>query len=350
MIIGLRERFAIYYGTAIFVVIVVISTLMIFVFRAHFISLGLLGPDIRSMFTNAFIAVAVMFLPIGLVISYLVGWVIAKQLHSDRYTIIPRSDDPPALPTAMLEDEIQRKMNSIRNTVEKMRQGYEQIQHFSINASHELRTPLTIMRGEVELALRSEKKTEEYQRILGSLLEEILRLSRILDDLLLVAKSYTGQIDLEHQPINLKTLLEDLADEIEMFTSQFGITFVLDEIQPAVIHGDALRLRRVLLNLIDNATKYNREGGTIRLSMNRDEDWVYIRVQDTGIGIPEEALGKIFDRFYRHEEDRSRSSGGTGLGLYIVKWITESHGGEVLVESTYQKGSTFTLKLPLVSP
>lgn len=347
MIIGLRTRFALIYGTTIFAVVLFIVMLIITVFTYHFSSLNVLNPDLMDRFRMTFIGIGLIFVPVSLFFSYTVGWIIARQLHTSKYQITPRATETPALPTVMLEEEFQRKMSSIRNSVEKMREAYEQIQHFSVNASHELRTPLTIMRGEIELALRSPKSTDRYQEILGSLLEETFRLSRILDDLLLVAKSQLGQVPMERERIDLKQLIEDLADEAELFTSQADVQFKLGAVQDAAIAGDVLRIRRVLLNLIDNAVKYNVKNGTVTLSLKRDGDSAVITVADTGIGIPSEALDKIFDRFYRVDKEHTKSRSGTGLGLFIVKWIVESHGGTIRVESLPGRGSTFTLSFPI---
>ncbi|MDH7516593.1 MAG: histidine kinase dimerization/phospho-acceptor domain-containing protein, partial [Bacteroidota bacterium] len=199
MIVGIKRRLALIYGTTIFAVVVFISSLIVTIFNFHFASLNLLTPEIMERFRTTYFGIALIFVPVSAFFSYLVGWIISDQLHRSRYEITPRTTESPPLPTPLLEEEFQRKTASIRRSVEKMREAYEQIQHFSVNASHELRTPLTIMRGEVELALRSRKKTEEYQEILASLLEEILRLSRIIDDLLLVAKAQLGQVPMERR-------------------------------------------------------------------------------------------------------------------------------------------------------
>ena len=347
MIVGLKRRLAIIYGTTIFAVVVFVSSLIITVFNYHFGSLNLLTPEIMDRFRTTYIGIGLIFIPVSAFFSFLVGWIISEQLHSSRYEISPRVEEAPPLPTALLEEEFQLKMGSIRSSVEKMREAYEQIQHFSVNASHELRTPLTIMRGEIELALRSLKHPDEYQQILASLLEEILRLSRIIDDLLLVAKSQLGQVPMERQRVNLRQLVEEMADEADLFTTQSGINFELGQTVDAWIIGDALRIRRVILNLIDNAVKYNRPGGSVTLSLTNRDGWAMIGVRDTGIGIEEEALPRVFERFYRVDRDHVQSRSGTGLGLFIVQWIANTHVGDVAVESTLDVGSEFTVRLPL---
>lgn len=347
MILGLKQKFGLIYGTTIFAVVVFVTSLVITVFNFHLSSLNLVPADAMARIRLTYIAIGLIFIPVSALFSFVVGWIISMQLHSGRYTITPRSVEAAPPPVAMLEEEFQAKMGSIRSSVEKMREAYDQIQHFSVNASHELRTPLTIMRGEVELALRSPKNVGQYQEILGSLLEEILRLSRILDDLLLVARAQLGQVPMERVRIDVRQLLEEMVDEIEMFTSQSGIAFELGEADHAWITGDALRIRRVLLNLVDNAVKYNTRDGKVTVSLTNDGEDARIIVRDTGIGIPPEALPRVFDRFYRVDKDHSRSQGGTGLGLYLVQWIAETHGGGVSVESVHGKGSTFTVRLPL---
>jgi signal transduction histidine kinase len=228
-----------------------------------------------------------------------------------------------------------------------MQAAYEQIQTFSANASHELRTPLTIMRGEVELALRSPKTPDEYQLLLGSLHEEIMRLSRILDDLLLIAKTEIGERPIELQPVDLKELIEEIADEAEMFAEQAGIQFELGEVCDAYIEAEPLRIRRVMLNLIDNAVKYNKKNGSVHLSMMLDNEFVSISIRDTGIGIPAEAIPRLFERFYRVNDSEKHGTKGTGLGLYLVHWIVKNHGGNIVVESEPGIGSTFHMRLPL---
>ncbi len=347
MIVDLRRKFAVIYGTTIFAVVILFASFIIVLFSLKVQTIVNLPAGTLTQFREMLIDTGLLFLPIALVLSYVVGWIISQQLHTSRYTITPRLEEPASLPSAVLEGEFHLKMNSIRVAVDKMREAYDQIQHFSVNASHELRTPLTILRGEVELALRNPKSPEEYQAVLGSLLEEIVRLARIIDDLLLVARSHIGQAQFDMEPIDLKQFIEEIADEAEIFTSRFNIRFALAEVRPARIIGDALKLRRVLLNLIENAVKYNKPEGSVTLALRADDDFASISVRDTGIGIPPDALHKIFERFYRVDREHSRSLGGTGLGLSIVQWIIQNHNGEVLVESRLGEGSEFILKLPL---
>jgi signal transduction histidine kinase len=347
MIIGLKTRFSLIYGTTIFAVVIFIVLLVVTIFNFHFSSLNLLQGEVMERFKMTYFGISLIFIPVSAFFSYLVGWIISQQLHSSKYRIIPRAVEAPPLPTIKLEEEFQVKMGYIRASVEKMRQAYDQIQHFSVNASHEMRTPLTILRGEIELALRSRKSVEEYQALLASLLEEIFRLSRTLDDLLLLAKSQLGQVQLEKSRINLKEIIEEFADEAEAFTSSAHVEFRLGQTVDAFILGDPLRIRRVLLNLIDNAVKYNKPGGTVTVSLCTNCESATISIADTGIGIPEESQPRVFDRFFRVDSPYSKKISGTGLGLSIVQWIVETHGGVISLASTLDVGSTFNVALPL---
>ncbi len=347
MIIGLKHRFALIYGTTIFFVVLMTMGLMIMVLNYYVTSQPVFSSEVQRQFQNTIIGIGVVFAPVGFFFAYTIGWFISEQLHTSRYMIAPHALEEPPQETVALEREFRTKISSIHHSVEQMKEAYEQIQHFSVNASHELRTPLTIMRGEIELALRQEKTVDQYQEILGSLFEETIRLSRILDDLLLVAKSQLGQVPLNPEPLDLKQLIEEMHDEAELYTSQAGISLHLGHLDSAPILGDALRLRRLLLNLIDNGVKYNKPGGSITISLRTSRDEARLVIEDTGIGIAKEDIPRVFDRFFRVDTEHTKGMGGTGLGLFIVRWIAETHGGTISVQSTPGIGSAFSITLPL---
>jgi signal transduction histidine kinase len=292
-----------------------------------------------------FAGIGLLFIPAGIFFAYAIGWLIAKELYpkQGREAITIDTDDQQDFTT----EDFREKLHTVRNTISNMQTAYDQIQNFSANASHELRTPLTIMRGEIELALRNPKSAEEYQQLLGSLLEEIMRLARILDDLLLIAKTEIGERPIELQPVDVRELVEEIADEAGLFAEQAGLSVRLGEVVDAWIDAEPLRMRRVLLNLVDNAVKYNRKNGSITLSMRREDDMIAIIIQDTGIGIPADAIPRLFERFYRVSDSERHGPKGTGLGLYLVQWIVRNHGGSITVDSEPGKGSTFTVRLPL---
>lgn len=346
MSLGERQKAILLYSSTIFGAFVLIFLLVITIFTQHFQSLNILDANVFDRFQSAFTGIGILFIPAGLFFALAIGWIISQELHPKRRG----GASAPPTGKEWAEGDFREKMSSVHSTIKNMQVAYEQIQTFSANASHELRTPLTIMRGEIELALRSTKKPDEYQQLLGSLHEEIMRLSRILDDLLLIAKTEIGERPIELQPVDMRELVEEIGDEAEMFAEQTGVSFTLGDTVDALIEAEPLRIRRVLLNLIDNAVKYNKKNGSVEMSMRREGDFVAVLVRDSGIGIPAEALPRLFERFYRVNDSERYGPKGTGLGLYLVHWIVKNHGGSITVESTPGKGSTFTVLLPLRNP
>ena len=226
--------------------------------------------------------------------------------------------------------------------------AFRRVREFTADASHELRTPLTVLKGEAEVALRHPRTPEEYQAVLASSLEEIHRMGRIVEDLLLLAKSDLGEAPVERIPVDLKGLLSEMSPHVEVLAQARGIQFADAGGPPAWIDADPLRLRQMFWNLLDNAVQYTPEGGKVFLSHAVfDPGWVRVTVKDTGIGIPPEHLEHIFERFYRIDKHRSRAQGGSGLGLAICRWIAEAHGGRIEVRSSPGQGSSFMVHLPL---
>jgi signal transduction histidine kinase len=203
------------------------------------------------------------------------------------------------------------------------------------------------MRGEIELALRNPKTSEEYRAVLESALEEIMRMTAIIDNLLVLAKADQGRYHADFSEVDLGALVQELYEDSEVLAERKDIHVVLRETADIRIVGDRLRLRQLILNLIDNAIKYTPQGGTVTLALGQENGSARIEVSDTGIGIPADEQAKIFDRFYRVDKARSRELGGSGLGLSIAKWIAELHRGAITVQSSPHEGSTFTVQLPL---
>ena len=247
--------------------------------------------------------------------------------------------------------------------ITRLDQSFRQMKQFSSDASHELKTPLTILRGEVEVALRKERTSPEYQRVLMSNLEEINRMSQIVEDLLLLSRADNGEILLNRKKINLSEILNEMIPQASLLArhKDLRIQAVLPE-ETISILGDHLRIRELFLNLIENAIKYTEEGGLIKVLLTKenhfsameqqerresDNGFAEIRVTDTGIGIAKEDQEHIFDRFFRVDKARSREQGGSGLGLSICKWIVDAHRGKISVESEPEKGSSFIVKLPI---
>ncbi len=262
-----------------------------------------------------------------------------------------------------VKDEISRLIETFNGMISRLDQSFRQIKQFSSDASHELKTPLTILKGEVEVMLRKERTQQEYQQTLKSNLEEINRMSQIVEDLLLLSRADTGQIELNKGDINLAEILSQVVAQMDMLARSKGLDLSASNNHRDIhIFGDGLRIREMLINLIENGIKYTEEGGSVHISLQKEfppaeryrpdrserekERFVKIIVSDTGIGISKEDQEKIFNRFFRVDKARSREQGGSGLGLSICKWIVEAHQGEIEVESELGKGSSFTVKLP----
>ncbi len=218
---------------------------------------------------------------------------------------------------------------------------------FAANVTHELRTPLTILRGETELALRSNRSKEQLYQVLESNLEEINRMSFLIEDLLLLSKSDLGEIPIKFENLDLTGLILELHHQAKLLakTKKIAVNLNIPQEQ-VIIQADSLRLRQVLLNLLTNAIKYTPDNGSIELALQRSDNQLTIDVKDNGIGISQEHVERIFDRFYRVDKTRNRNDGGSGLGLAIVKWIVDAHDGDITVISTPGQGSCFSVKLP----
>jgi len=218
---------------------------------------------------------------------------------------------------------------------------------FVENASHELRTPLTIIQNKLELLLRSpqERIADKFENIALSL-SETRRLSKLTSDLLTLARADSAETELTIQAIEVDALIRDVCAPFQEIAESQDRYFWLNLECPKTIHGDETRLHQLLVILLDNALKYTGENDNIGVKTYEEDQRVVIEVSDTGIGIKDENMPFIFDRFYREDKARSRETGGVGLGLSIAKWIVEKHRGTIKVTKNQNKGTTFIIKLP----
>jgi heavy metal sensor kinase len=243
-------------------------------------------------------------------------------------------------------DELSRLAETFNAMINRLKDAFQRINQFSIDVSHELKTPLTILKGETEVTLRKERTNTEYKKLLESNLEEIDRMSRIIDDLLLLSKADSKDMKLNVENISLRDLLADVCMNMKIVAVNKGIDLTVNELADVRFIGDELKLRRMLLNIIENGIKYTQEGGIVAVSSIANNGYAYITVKDNGVGISKDDVKYIFDRFYRADRSRKRES-GSGLGLSISKWIAEAHKGTIEVESQPSVGSQFSIKLPL---
>jgi signal transduction histidine kinase len=241
-------------------------------------------------------------------------------------------------------DEVGRLVLAFNESLERLESLFETQRRFLADVSHELRTPLTSIRGNVDLIRRMGKPDPES---LDAITSEVDRMTRMVQDLLLLAQAETGKLPLARVVVELDTLMLEVYHQAKMLAQERVEVRIGREDQARVL-GDRDRLKQVLLNLVGNALEYTPPGGRVTLALSCVEDWARLTVTDTGPGIPQEELPHIFERFYRIDRSRRRTSvGGAGLGLSIAYWITRSHQGRIEVASEVGKGSTFSIWLPL---
>jgi heavy metal sensor kinase len=246
------------------------------------------------------------------------------------------------------DDELGRLASTLNQMMERLERAMDRQRQFTADASHELRTPLSVIEAESTLAVRKERTGDDYRKSLESISQEAAYMSAMIDKLLFLARSDAGKEQLSLEEGDLADVLGQLASDISMLCQEKGLQFHLGPLEKLVIRGDRIRLKQLFRNLLENAIRYTPSGGTISVSAVRQGKTGIIAVRDTGIGIPEEHLPHIFERFYRADKARSRADGGAGLGLSICQHIAEVHGGRIEVESRVGKGSTFSVFLPLV--
>ena len=246
-------------------------------------------------------------------------------------------------------DELGGLATTINDLLTRLEASFKEQQRFVADASHELRTPLAVLRGETEVALGQPRGIDEYKESLALIKDEAERLSRIVEDLFVLARQpIDAPAKLMNESVSLNQIVGDCVRAAQVLAKRKNLQMDFDEQSKSLtMRGDGELLKRMLLNLLDNAVKYTPEGGEIRLELSSQDGNARLTVSDTGIGIPEDDQPRIFDRFYRVDKARSRALGGAGLGLSIVRWIVEAHAGQIQVESQPGRGSVFRVDLPL---
>jgi len=245
-------------------------------------------------------------------------------------------------------DELDHLIESFNRMTSRLRDSFEQIRRFSTDVSHELRTPLTAIRGQLEVALFTAQTPEQYREAMVNALEDVEQLSSIVRALMLLSQAESGQLVLQKKALNLGEVAEDIVDQFQIPAEEKHVRLTA-RIEPGVvILADRTQVERLISNLLSNAVKYTPGGGTVQVRVRRDErkDWGCIEIEDAGVGIPEENLPHIFDRFYRVRNAETNLIQGLGLGLSFVAWIVKAHGGQIDVTSRVGSGTKFTVRLP----
>ena len=244
--------------------------------------------------------------------------------------------------------ELASLASTFNQMLDRLEESFERISRFSADIAHDLRTPVNNIRGEAEVALARARSIDEYRDVLGSCLEEAVRLSDLVGDLLFLARAESPLTHLHREHVNVDELLDAVREYYEASAAEGSVslaTAVADA--PVIAELDRALLQRAVGNLVSNALAHTPPGGTVVLRSNADSSTIRIAVSDTGVGIPAEALPRVFDRFFRVDSSRSQASGGTGLGLAIVQSIALLHGGNVRISSQPGRGTTVTLHIPV---
>ncbi len=248
--------------------------------------------------------------------------------------------------------EYRRLVDVLNTMLDRIRRAFETQRRFTADASHELRSPLTAMRGEIELALRRDREPGEYVQVLQSNLEEVVRLSEITQDLLMLARSDAGALQPRSELTDVTEVVTRVVERLKSRAEDKRIEVHVASAGPPDIHVDPGLLSQALWNLIDNALKFTNCGGQVRVAIGERLDEVFIEVEDDGPGLGEIDPSSYFDRFFRADQARTRGIeiAGTGLGLAIVKAVAEAHGGSAAARNRPEGGARFTLTLPRHSP
>ncbi len=251
------------------------------------------------------------------------------------------------LPVARTGDELERLSLALNHMIQRLEEAFHYSRRFVADASHELRTPLTVLRGEIETLIQEPTLTPEWRARLGSALEEVERLASIVEGLFAISRLDAGEAAAEWVKVDLAQLAASTADQMSLLAEDKNIQVTCAAGGPVWVEGDRARLKQVVVNLLDNAIKYTLPSGAVALSVKTSNSTAVLEVTDNGVGIPPEALPRVFDRFFRVDQARSREQGGAGLGLSIVKSICTAHHGRVEANSTPGQGSRFRVELPL---
>lgn len=232
-------------------------------------------------------------------------------------------------------------------TLAPIRASFDRQRRFIADASHELRTPLTLIRSSAEMvAYSAHRLNPEDAELLDDIVNEVDRMSKLVTDLLTLARVDSSQIRLEKEPVDMVEVVQRVHEDVEPLVAQKQLDYHLVGSGPQLVIGDELRLRQLLLILLDNAIKYTNPGGTVETSVAPEDGHVSVTVQDSGVGIPEEDMGHVFDRFYRADGARTHETGGAGLGLSIADWIVRAHHGKIRISSKPGSGTRITVDLP----
>ena len=310
--------------------------------------------------------VGTMFLvaPLALLISVGLAYVVAggafrpvDRLINEVEAITDGRSLHRRVPTDEADEEIARLSDTLNRMMGRLQGSFGALRRFTADASHELKTPLTVVRADIERAMHPAATSHERAQALEEAMQEIARMSDLVDSLLTLARADEGRFDLYREPVQLDALVRDVFETAVILGEDAEVSVSLPLVEDAVVLGDPTRLRQLFLNLVTNAIKYTPKGGHVELTLSlRNNNEIGFAVRDTGVGIAAADLPHVFDRFWRADRARSRRGPdgkglaertGFGLGLAISQWIAQAHGGTLTAHSRLGRGSTFTVLLPV---
>jgi heavy metal sensor kinase len=301
---------------------------------------------------HQFLVLLAIGLPVAVLVAIGVGYLLVGRALAPVDQIARKAEQitqhnlSERLPVAQTAEELERLSLSLNLMIGRLEDAFLNSKRFVADASHELRTPLTAMRAELEGMVSDGRLTRELREGLGSVLEEIERLTEIVEGLFAISRLDAGEAQAEWVTFDLAELATTTADQMNLLAEDKKIAVTCEAKQPVMVNGDRARLKQVVVNLLDNAIKYTPEKGAVHLRVASANGHAVLEVFDNGIGIPADALPHVFDRFFRVDKARTRDPGGAGLGLSIVKSICTAHGATVEALS-YRDGTLFRVKIPM---
>lgn len=304
--------------------------------------------QILNSLTDLYITMA----PIFLIISIIGGSLLSAKSLSRIDAVIRKTEEITAqnldekIPGGEYFDEYGRLVNKMNEMIRRIKTSVDFMNQFSISASHELKTPLTILRGEIEIALKSQKTPEQYIDVLKSNYEETIRLIKIVDNLFFISKSDNAQIKIVKNVVELNSFLNSIVQSMKMLGQEKNMGLTMQFFPQTFAQFDADLIKQALSNIIDNAFKFGNENSEVKIRVNDSNSQIKISVTNIGERIPAEEVDKIFERFYRSDKSRTRKTGGVGLGLSVVKSIVNLHKGNVEVLSNETSQTTVSIILP----
>lgn len=359
---SIRARLTILYASVLSLMLVVYATVTFMAVRHEFHeqleqSEGL-SPEPEARMEQQLrevLVVLVLGAPLVVVLAAVGGYVLARgalqpidHLASEaRRITAERLHERLSVPNE--HDEIGRLAAVINDTFARLESSFAQLRRFTADASHELRTPLSVIRGIGESGLGETRTPAEYKEALGSMLEEVDVLSNLVDTLLRLSYGDAGTVRLSCAPLDLGQLTRDVVSSLGILAEERRQLLKVEAPDGVIVTADRLVLREALTNVIDNAIKYGAPASAIDIRVHAEQNHALLTVADEGPGIAPEHRQRIFDRFFRIDEGRSRDEGGTGLGLAIAKWAVEVNGGQISVDAGINGGSIFRIELPIAA-